>query len=185
MVLTLIICTIVADFITGIVHWFEDTYGMPTWPLGIGKHVILPNIEHHENPTKITMSGILLRNYQTATMGIIFAFIVWYFFEWYIAWPICVTVLIAGLFGNEVHTWNHTPRSKLPKWIIFLQDTCILQTRKQHAIHHKKPYDKYYCTLTNVTNVVLELIGFWRKLEWCLAKCGLQVKRGTVDRRGF
>ena len=182
--ITIIICVLVADFITGFVHWLEDTYGVPTWPL-IGNSVIEPNIVHHENPVKMTMSGILGRNYQTAIPALVLTLVICYFYGWAFAWPIAFTLLLAGCMGNEIHAWNHTPREKLPKWIIFLQDTCIIQTRKQHAIHHKKPYDKYYCTLTNVTNAVLEALGFWKKLEWAVAKCGVQVKRGSPERRGY
>jgi len=183
--ITIIICVLVADFITGFVHWLEDTYGVPTWPFGIGKNVIEPNIVHHENPTKMTMSGILSRNYQTAIPALLITLVIWCLYGWAFTWPIGLTLLLAGCLGNEVHSWNHTPREKLPKWIIFLQDTCIIQTRKQHAIHHKKPYDKYYCTLTNITNAVLELLGFWKRLEWAVAKCGIQVKRGSSERRGY
>ena len=43
---------IAADFITGIIHWWEDTYGNPDWPI-IGKYVVEPNLVHHKQPTKL------------------------------------------------------------------------------------------------------------------------------------
>lgn len=185
-VLIFLLCVVVADFITGLVHWLEDTYGVPSWPFGLGKHVIEPNILHHENPTAmITMSTILKRNYQTGVPAIIVIAICVYFWGWANVWPLALILFLAGCLGNEVHAWNHTPRQKLPRWIRFLQDTAIIQTRKQHAIHHQKPYDQYYCTLTNVTNAVLESFKFWRKLEWLVARFGIKVKRGTPERRGY
>ena len=57
--LTIVACIFAADLITGLVHWWEDTYGDPDWPV-IGEHVVRPNIEHHEFPQLIgTMSTIV------------------------------------------------------------------------------------------------------------------------------
>ena len=37
-----------ADLMSGVVHWLEDTYGNPNWKfLGLGKHVVVPNLVHH------------------------------------------------------------------------------------------------------------------------------------------
>ncbi len=38
-----------ADFITGLVHWWEDAYGNPNWKI-FGKTVIQPNLRHHKQP---------------------------------------------------------------------------------------------------------------------------------------
>lgn len=40
-----------ADFIAGIIHWWEDAYGNPNWKY-IGKSIVQPNIEHHQYPRK-------------------------------------------------------------------------------------------------------------------------------------
>lgn len=39
----------VAELLTGIIHWLEDRYGNPDWPI-IGPHVIAPNVYHHKSP---------------------------------------------------------------------------------------------------------------------------------------
>ncbi len=186
LVIKIFMCVILADFITGLVHWIEDTYGVPDWPFGLGKNVVEPNIIHHQHPNwMITMSNVIQRNYITAIPASIAIFIAYYFYGWS-CWPFATTILIAGFLGNEIHGWNHTPISKLNWFIRFLQDTAIVQTRHQHALHHKKPYNKYYCTLTNLTNPVLELIYFWRTLEFLLLKIfGLKTKRCTEVRNGY
>ena len=51
---------LLADLISGIVHWFEDTYGDPNWPI-IGLTVMLPNILHHEDPLKFTKAPLFKR----------------------------------------------------------------------------------------------------------------------------
>lgn len=176
-VLQLVACLLVADFITGVVHWWEDCYGLPSWPL-IGKEVIEPNIEHHRNPGLMgTVGGIIDRNYQSFVLFSIVAFaaILLGVFCWQL-----VVVGIFASFGNEVHLWSH--RGGNGPIVRFLQDACIVQTPAQHARHHKPPFDKYYCTITNVTNAVLERIAFWRALEWLISKAGVHPKRMTAER---
>ena len=41
-----------ADLVTGMVHWWEDRYGDPTWPV-IGPLIVEPNIRHHADQTEI------------------------------------------------------------------------------------------------------------------------------------
>lgn len=176
----IVMCILIADFITGLIHWVEDTYGTPSWISPLDSQVVLPNIEHHRNPSLIgTMSSFISRNYVSVTSFLIIGGIAYlvgvtpYFF----------LVGILAAFGNEVHTWNH--RRNNP-WIVrFLQDAGLVQSRHQHNLHHKPPYDKYYCTLTNFTNALLELINFWRTLEYLLDKIGIKVKRGSEERGGF
>lgn len=44
---------LLADFVTGVFHWWEDRYGNPAWPV-IGKLVVEPNILHHARNEKFT-----------------------------------------------------------------------------------------------------------------------------------
>ncbi len=177
MILSLILCFLIADFITGVGHWVEDTYGVKTWPWPFRDGIVLPNIEHHKNPTFIgTMSTLISRNYHLVLPMVGLALVSLYFGFWQPA----VIFLLAGL-GNEVHAWNH--RLDNNRLIKFLQDAGIAQTPQQHAKHHKKPYDRYYCTLGNIVNAVLEQVNFWRFLEKQLDRFfGLKVKRMTEDR---
>jgi len=41
----------------------------------------------------------------------------------------------------------------------------LILSRKDHAIHHRNPFDKYYCITNGWLNPVLANIGFWRSLE--------------------
>lgn len=179
--LTIALCVLAADFITGFVHWIEDTYGLPSWPL-LGSFVIEPNIEHHLHPGFLgTMSNLALRNYQAVVPMTGISAVALVLCGWK-AWPLAATLCMASL-GNEVHTWNH--RRKNNAVIRFLQNACIVQTPRQHAKHHRPPFDTYFCTLTNVTNELLEAVGFWRRLEWLLFSLfGLTTKRMSAGRSG-
>ena len=178
--LTVILCIIAADFLTGLGHWIEDTYGVPTWPL-LGKQVIEPNIMHHEHPTWIgSMSTLISRNYQTCVPAFAVSVALLWWFGW-TCWPAVLIVSLTAM-GNEVHTWCH--RGNNNGLIRFLQDSGLAQSPRQHAKHHKPPYDRYFCTLTNFTNEVLEAVRFWPALEWTLACIGIVPKRMSEQRRG-
>lgn len=178
----ILFCIIIADFLTGLFHWVEDTYGVPSWGPFLNKQVVLPNIEHHRNPSAIgRMSSFVSRNYVSLTLFLVAFFVASYFG----AGPyFFLTGLLASL-GNEVHTWNHRKALDNPMIVRFIQDTGLVQTRQQHNLHHKPPYSSYYCTLTNFTNAVLERVRFWRGLEFLLDKIGIKVKRGSSERDGY
>ena len=181
LLLTVAACFLTADFITGLVHWVEDTYGVPSWPV-LGKFVVEPNIEHHLHPQLVaTMSHFVLRNYQAIVPCLTVALLVLLWIGWN-AWPVALTLGIASL-GNEVHAWNHSSQNN---WVIkFLQNSGLVQSPRQHAKHHRPPFDAYFCTLLNITNEVLEILQFWRRLEWFLhVSFGVSPKRMTVERQG-
>lgn len=185
--LTLIACVLIADFLTGLIHWWEDTYGDPRWPT-LGPEVIRPNIEHHRTPNAIGRMGDFIgRNWQPAALSAVAWVVIMALgtvLGWPFTWasPIALTLAMAGL-GNEVHTWSH--RAPTP-FTAFLQDTGLVQHPRQHARHHKPPYDRYYCTLTNVVNAILEPLRFWRGLEWAISSVtGIRPRRGSPEREGF
>lgn len=179
--LTVLACLIVADFLTGLVHWIEDTYGLPDWPW-IGKLVIEPNIEHHHYPGRLgSMSVFLIRNYQVFVPCLFVAAAALLLGGWS-AWPVVLTVAFAAM-GNEVHTWNHRGQNPWP--IRFLQDSGLVQDARHHAKHHRPPFNSHFCTLTNFTNELLELIRFWPAAEWLLRVAfGLTPKRMSEARGG-
>lgn len=159
------LCLWTADFLTGFVHWAEDTYCKSGYPI-IGGLICEPNKLHHEDPNLMVRTGnFLSRNcIQWLVCSAVCAFL------WLIGFgcfPVFLTLLLAS-FGNEVHYWNHT--TKLGRLPTFIKMTGLVQSQRQHSLHHKPPYMKYYCTLTSFVNPVLELVRFWRALEWLLQK---------------
>ena len=76
-----------------------------------------------------------------------------------------LTLLFAS-FGNEVHRWNHMSRSG--PVISFIKETGLIQSQRQHSLHHKPPHTGYYCVLSSQLNPILERVGFWRRLEDCV-----------------
>jgi ubiquitin-conjugating enzyme E2 variant len=180
--LTIIVCYIVADFLTGFFHWFEDTWVTPETPI-IGESVGFHNVEHHRDPTLMGKMGTwITRNLISVILAVIVLVIFWVFgcFNWQI-----FLIAFFAAWGNEVHEWNHRVKPK-NQFVAFMQDAGLVQSKKQHLQHHKKPYDRYYCVLGNFTNAVLERINFWRNLELvCVKLLRMKIKRLSVERNGY
>ncbi len=156
----IIVCLWAADFITGFIHWMEDTYCLEHLPV-IGGFICEPNIQHHIDPLDIVRDGTFFsRNYlQWTSCGAIFLGLC------LVGWGNIYTfmTLFFASFGNEVHRWNHMSRSG--PFVSLLKETGLIQMQRQHSLHHKPPYAQYYCALTSQLNPVLERVNFWRRLE--------------------
>ena len=154
---------LLADLATGILHWWEDAYCRPSMMGFLGREVCEPNLEHHEHQTAFLRGGFWHRNYVCFAISAPVIAAGFYFEVW--------TLVLAGsvgAFGNEVHAWSHRrPRWRLPR---LLQDMAIIQTPQQHAKHHRHPFDRCYCVLTNVLNPLLDSAGAWRAIEWSIKK---------------
>jgi ubiquitin-conjugating enzyme E2 variant len=173
-------CFVIADFLTGLAHWAEDTYCLDGYPL-VGKLICEPNIDHHVDPTLMVKTGTFVSRNKLQWLACLGAFL----FLWFLGLGgiTAFTVLLIASFGNEVHRWNHT--NDVNKFAAFIKDSGLIQSRRQHSLHHRPPNTSYYCVLGSLTNSVLEFFDFWRKLEWALKSVfGLTPKReGRRDQR--
>lgn len=176
-ILQVLICVVIADFITGLAHWFEQTYGVPSWPL-IGNSVVLPNIDHHINPSRIVSSNLFTRCWNMWLLAGLVLSSAW--IVGVMSWKLTLVAVIAS-FGNEVHSWAH---GRAPRWARVAQEMGILLSPRQHAEHHKPPYETNFCTLTCWTNPILDSLGFWRAIEWTLKFAGIKPKRMSAERSG-
>ena len=150
-----------ADFLTGLVHWWEDAYAKAEWPL-LGPLVAGPNLLHHRDPRAMTRMP-WWKNVDVpvlagaAVMGTLAAVHL-------LRWPLVLAILLAA-FTNLVHRWAHQSPSENGRLITWMQAKGLIQSRAQHALHHRWPRKSHYCPLTNALNPVLERLGFWRRLE--------------------
>jgi len=163
MIGSVLICLWIADFITGLVHWAEDTYCKDGYPI-IGKLICEPNRLHHSDPNLMVRTGTFIsRNILQWVLSLV-SFVLLYFVDY--ANIYTFMVLLFASFGNEVHRWNHMSKSGYV--ITFIKEMGLIQAQRQHSLHHRPPYDKYYCVLTSQVNPVLERIKFWRGLEYMI-----------------
>jgi ubiquitin-conjugating enzyme E2 variant len=155
---------IAAELLSGAVHWWEDRYGNPDWPV-LGKYVVQPNIEHHSNQTAFTKGSYWMRNWTVLVPSITAAVAAGAFGQW---WLMIVAMVVSQ--GNEIHCWSHQRCSRPVRGLQLLG---ILQSPEQHAKHHAQPFDRHYCVMTDAMNPVLQAIQFWQGLEWCVALFGV------------
>ncbi|HEY1976193.1 MAG TPA: fatty acid desaturase CarF family protein [Candidatus Baltobacteraceae bacterium] len=173
-------CLAIADFISGLLHWAEDTWLAPGKSELLDRWIVRDNIDHHRMPGTIRAGHY----WQTNRVCILAAAVVTaalLLFHVH-AWQTYFVVLLLSQ-SNQVHLWAHS--SRVPRWVAQLQRAGILQSRNQHAKHHKSPYAINFCTMTDYLNPLLERLAFWRRLESLLVGCGATVVRATPARNGY
>lgn len=170
---------LLTDLLTGFVHFLLDQYGSPNNKFF--KNAVEINLAHHDNPRQM-----IDRTYWDLTKdswklgAIIFALTYLFFgFQWEVAF-----FVILGANTNIFHKWSHMKKSERPMIVTKLQDWKILQTSNHHRSHHKKPFDTYFCIITNLLNPVLEKIYFWEGVIKVLKVFGIKPIAGT-EIRGF
>lgn len=149
---------LIGDFLTGIFHWWEDTYC--TFNVGgwLGNNICHPNLVHHKDQAAFTKSSFWQINYIQFLGAAPFVI----FFGYFQIYTLMFAAIFAA-FGNQVHVWCHK-KTNLP-FVPIMQKAGWLQNPEHHAEHHKLPHDKHYCVLTNFMNPLLESLDFWRNLE--------------------
>ena len=156
---------LLADFVSGLVHWAEDSYGRETTPV-IGRWLVRPNLLHHRNATAFVVNSWLASSWDLAATGA--AVLAAASMAGALTWQVGLFVLL-GTNANQIHKWNHMPRSRLPAPVRLLQRLRLLQSPGHHAQHHRGAQDSHYCVITDALNPLLDRLGWWRLLEWLLS----------------
>ncbi len=153
---------LVADFVTGFVHWLEDSYWSPETPI-LGKWLIEANLEHHKNGQAFLKKSWLASSWDLYLTGMITLMTAYYLN--FLTWELWLFVIIS-MNANQIHKWAHITRyENKPNIIGLLQKMYILQRTDHHGQHHRKPNNSHYCVITNILNPVLDRLQFWRMLE--------------------
>lgn len=165
--LPLLLATLAAaDFITGCIHWFADTWGTETMPI-LGQRLIRPFRIHHVNPDDFLDRSFVDANGDVAMLNLpVLAAALFV--------PVATTtgqILALGMASlamwvlptNQVHQWAH--RATAPAAVAWLQRRGIILSPARHQHHHTAPFVSDYCILTGWCNAPLARIGFFRKLE--------------------
>jgi len=155
-----------AEFVAGLVHWFEDAYIRERTPL-VGRLIGRPNIVHHHYPRFMTRHTWWQSSWDLALLSVLLVVGAWCL--GLLTWHVWLFAILAAN-ANEFHKWEHRTRKENGRIISFFQDIRVLQTARHHAKHHTDPKNSHYCTITNFLNPVLDRIHFWAGFEWLLAK---------------
>ena len=166
----LVISWILGDFLSGIVHWFADTYfSARTRVIGT---LIEPFRIHHTQPQRICEFRAMATVSHTAILAIpVLAATLIVLEEGFLSLVIALTMLSAVL-TNQFHKYAHsTSCSKIVRW---LQGKSIIISPRHHARHHAKPHRSHYCITCGWMNPLLDRIHFFRRMESMLGLFGMR-----------
>lgn len=164
----LLVGWLIADFLTGVLHWLEDRVLTEATPL-LGRTIVAPNRLHHIDPMAFTRKSFVDRNWSTwAVVGLVSG--LWLFLLGpSVVWA---SATVGGMVASMVHYHTHRPTSGLLR---ALQDIGVVQSIRQHAKHHKPPSAGSYCVLTDWLNPLLDHLQVWARLERLLRRFGVRL----------
>jgi biotin transporter BioY len=177
---------VLADFVSGLIHWFADTYGADDTPL-FGPWLIKPFRQHHLYPRDICTHGLVLAIGNTCTLAVPLHLGVLYLMvtdeevsntRAFLSLAFNL-FLIAMVATNILHKWAHAERTN---WVISrLQRSRVFLSPAHHHLHHTKPFDSYYCITNGWLNPLLEKIRFFRSLEATLSAIGIKPNESSYS----
>jgi plasmanylethanolamine desaturase len=159
LLLQFVLVVLFADFMSGLFHWLEDTYWLPTTPL-LGM-IVEANERHHRNPKEMLqwpwwqtiMVTFLLISPLFVVLTVLCGF----------SWQLTLLYFLL-LPINEIHKWAHVPAGKQKNPLAQLVQKIGVLNHPHHKQHHRT-LQSHYCILTVFLNPLLESINLWRTLE--------------------
>jgi ubiquitin-conjugating enzyme E2 variant len=156
---------VLADFISGVLHWSADTWGTPEWPI-VGKALIRPFREHHLDQHEITRHDFIEANGNTCliSLPVVFTALLplhpgaWAFFA-----EVMFAAALSCSLTNQFHKWAHMDAP--PRLVRLLQRANLILSPEHHALHHAAPFQKYYCITVGWLNEPLHRARVFETLE--------------------
>ena len=164
------------DLLSGVVHWFCDTFFEEDTPL-IGRVLILPFREHHRDPLAMTRHGFAeIAGNSCLALAPVLAVVAllpapgaarpW----WLAVYAGLLVFTAVAVVTNQLHKWAHMPA--VPALVERMQRTGLILQPLRHAAHHRTQAEAY-CVATGWLNAPLDRIGFFPRLERALVAVGL------------
>jgi len=169
---------LLVDFVSGVVHWAEDSYGSESTPV-IGRWVVGPNLLHHRDGAAFVRKSWIASSWDLAAAAA--AILAAAGLAGVLTWHVGLFALL-GANANQIHKWNHMRRSSVPLAVRVLRRLHLLQSPRHHAQHHRGAKNSHYCVITEALNPLLDRLGRWRALEKLLAPV-LGLPRSQRDAR--
>jgi plasmanylethanolamine desaturase len=157
---------LVADFLSGLVHWAEDAYARRDTPI-IGKWIGEANLEHHRRPR-----AFVTRSWWKSSWDLVLASAIVLCGAWWLkvlTWKVWLFAVVASN-ANQIHKWSHRAPHENGHFITWLQKMKLIQSQRHHAKHHAAQKNSHYCSITNFLNPILEELEFWTMLERVIAR---------------
>jgi ubiquitin-conjugating enzyme E2 variant len=159
---------VLADLVSGIVHWLADRYGTESTPF-LGANFIRPFREHHVDPKAITEHDFIETNGSNCIVSAPFMAVA--FFSLPMESSLITTFLLSEtlafcltiLATNQFHKWAHMDSP--PFAARFLSKLSLALSSEHHNIHHSAPFDRNYCITAGWWNPLLERLKIFARVE--------------------
>lgn len=171
---------IVADFLSGVAHWAGDTWGSTRTPL-VGRWFIHPFREHHSDPAAMTRHDFFETNGSSCIAALpllaVAALMTVADPAAALTHALLFFTALGMLAANQCHKWAHVHPSRLGRLVRAAQRLRLVLSPEHHRHHHARPFDTHYCTASGWMNAPLNAIGFFRALEYVIARASGAVPR--------
>jgi hypothetical protein len=161
----IIIGFFLADFFTGLFHWFEDTYLDYCIDFPLIGEIAKDNELHHYFPRSI-IAYSTFENIKLSILIIFIMIILLLLFKVHINLVI-ISFLFFATFVNVIHRYTHYRECETPVWFQTIQKTGLICSNAHHRSHHENVNEKYG-VITEYNNYILDRIGFYRTLEYII-----------------
>jgi len=167
---------LLADLVSGVVHWAEDAYARPGTPL-LGR-LARDNLRHHWRPREFLDKSWLASSWDLLLGGalLVAAAAALGLLSWHV---VLFALLVAN--ANQIHKWAHMNRTEVPRLVHWLQRAHLLQTPRHHGRHHAGTRTTHYCVITNFLNPLLEEVQLWSRLERAIERISGVRRRSEAE----
>ena len=159
---------LLADFITGTIHWFCDTFFDEETPV-IGNFIIYSFREHHSHPLLITKDKFIEQDTTSFFIFMPFLYFATFTEISYLNSPnsiyghfILIGVCIGTFCTNLFHKWAHQRNQNFI--IKKMQKSGLILNPNSHKKHHVD-HSKGYCVTSGLMNPILDYVKFYPNLE--------------------
>jgi ubiquitin-conjugating enzyme E2 variant len=159
---------LLADLVSGTVHWIGDTFFETTTPI-LGPAFVANFREHHRDPQAIVRHGFAERNGSNALAIVVPLLLA------RAATPpeasgmalgahaFLLFLTIGSCATNQIHMWAH--RERVPRFVRSLQRARLILSPEHHDGHHRGDFRRCYCVTTGWLNPALDAMAFWERSE--------------------
>ncbi|MDB4944197.1 MAG: hypothetical protein JWP97_3731 [Labilithrix sp.] len=161
---------LMADFMSGFVHWLFDSWGSVDTPI-VGKLAIRTFRHHHVDEKAITHHDFVETNGHNfglsmlpASVGLLVVRDADTTLPMLFVGMTLLALVVFNATTSQVHKWAHL--ESRPRWVTFLQRIRLINSPEHHALHHAAPYNRNYCITLGWMNGPLQAVRFFETLEW-------------------
>jgi len=169
-IIQIILGFFIADLLTGMTHWFEDSYLGYCTDVPILGDIAKDNELHHYFPRSIlAYSYVELMTFSfpmtLMVIGLLFVLNRKAFNSYYV----CIfSYAFFSSIANILHMFSHMRDCETSNVFKHVQRLGVLCSHSHHSTHHTTNKNEKYCIISEYSNYALDNMKFWRLLEYII-----------------